>query len=131
MSTAGNWIRQRRLRWGNISIAVGSLAPLFSQVFQKLVVVGLVRVTVHFELLNGCIGLFCITLQLLQDRLPLQLQERNVEELVQYLQAKAVAHRRFGITHIIISFAKKFRNVPFVSFKKQRLLDTYPESDSM
>lgn len=67
---------------------------------HKQVIVLLLGFLQYVQFLVGRICLMCVSLQLQQQRLPLKLKKRQVEPLVQKLEAKAVPQRGFRITDL-------------------------------
>ena len=79
----------------------------YDEWIDLLLVVGVVGFEEVVELLARRVDLVRVRLQLAQQRVPLQRQERQVEKLVQELESEAVPHRRLGVTDLAVTLATK------------------------
>ena len=70
---------------------LGRLAPPGAELGGELGVVGLLRVLEEVQLLLGREDVAAVQLKLLQQTLPLQRQEWNVEKFVQEFQTKTIS----------------------------------------
>ena len=74
--------------------------PPYPNPLHSHIIVGVFRLLIQIEFLLRDLGFPLVGLQLGQQALPLQRQERHVQEPVKQLQPEAVPHGGLGVAHL-------------------------------